>query len=248
MLFKYIFLGIIQGFTEFLPVSSSGHLTILQHMMGMNQNILFITTLLHLGTILSVLTFFSKDILATLKDSRVLINIFLVNVITGILAIIFKKFFESLFLSSQTAAVFLIVNGVMLIITKNIKRGSKEVSRTSCVIMGLTQTLAIAPGISRSGITITTLLLRGIKKESAFNFSFIASIPLIIAAFCSELKEIDNINTFGLHNLIIGIAVAYLSGLCALGVLKKIIKLEKFYLFGYYCLAIGLCAVFFLRK
>ncbi len=248
MILKLILLGVIQGFTEFLPISSSGHLAIAQHALNMNQNVLFITTLLHVGTIFAILTFFSKDIVTTLKSSRTLLNIFLVNTITAILAFVFKETFEFFYCSPWLIAIFLVINGFMLVITKNFKKGIKEINTPSAIIMGLTQALAITPGISRSGITITTLLLCGIKKESAFKFSFIASIPIIIAAFFYELKDTPNLNTLDFKNLVIGVIFAYISGLCALKFVKKIILLEKFYLFGYYCIVIGITALFFLIK
>lgn len=245
---KYLLLGIIQGFTEFLPISSSGHLIIAQHLMGMNQNIVFTTTLLHLGTIFSILTFFSKEILVTLKNKKSLSYIITTTVITGSIALIFKKNFESLFLHSWTTSVLLIINGFILVMTKNIKNGKQEINLFRSALMGLTQVFAIAPGISRSGITITTLLMAHTKKEAAFTFSFIASIPLIIAAFLVELKDIPDFTIFDLKKMIVGIIIAYVSGLCALKLLKKIIKLEKFYLFGYYCIAIGLCTALLLTR
>lgn len=245
---KYLILGVIQGFTEFLPISSSGHLVIAQHLLDMNQNTLFITTLLHLGTIFAILTFFSKDIWKALKDPKKLLYIIATTVITGSIALIFKENFESLFVCGRTTAIFLIVNGLILVLTKNIKNGKKEVNLPKATLMGLTQAFAIAPGISRSGITITTLLITHTKKETAFTFSFIASIPLVIAAFFLELRDIPNSATLDLKSITVGIIVAFISGLCALKLLKKIIKLEKFYLFGYYCIAIGLCTAFFLVK
>ena len=242
---KFIVLGAIQGLTEFLPVSSSGHLVIAQHFLGQVKNVIFLDVLLHIGTVLALLTFFFKDIISALKNFKMIGYIAVVTLITGIIGITFKKIFESFFHSVLYVAVFLIFNGFILILTRFFRDGQREPNIIDSTIMGAAQGLAIAPGISRSGMTIAVLLSRGIKKEEAVRFSFMASIPAIIGAFFMELKDMPSFSVFNPKELILSMGTSYLFGLVALLLLMKTVKMKKFYLFGYYCFILGISLLFF---
>ena len=186
---KFIALGILQGFTEFLPVSSSGHLVMAEHFLKINSGTVFLAVVLHLGTLLALTVYFFREIAKALRNLRTIALIAVVTIITGVFGLAFKKIFESFFDNPRTVAFFLIVNGFILLSTKFFKEKTREPGLFDAAVMGLAQSFAIAPGLSRSGLTITSLLARGIQKEKAFKFSFIASIPAIVLAFLLEFKE-----------------------------------------------------------
>ena len=244
---KYIILGVIQGLTEFLPISSSAHLVIFNKFLSAEANLLFYITL-HLGTLFSLIIFFFKDIIKLLKDFNLLKKIFIVTLITGIIGILGKDFFERLFSNYRLVSLTLFINGLILIFASKKIDTAKKYRPTylDSSILGFTQSLAIMPGISRSGITISTLLFRRLEKESAFKFSFLASIPLILGSFFFKLKDVS----FGLGNIevleyTIGFIAAGVSGYLSLMVLSSLIKKRGLNFFGYYCIIIS-CLLFIL--
>lgn len=244
---KYILLGIIQGITEFLPVSSSGHLVIVQHILGINQNEIAISVILHLGTVFALVVFFFKDLLKLFTNFRLLMFLLVVTVITGIIGLLGKDFFENLFSSTMPIAIALIITGIMLILTKKFMAGKRNnISFKDAAILGFTQGIAIIPGISRSGITISTLLFRKIDRENSFRFSFLVAIPVIFGAAILELKKIDFVIKTESRNLLAGFMVSFLVGLLSLNFLKIVLKKAKFYYFGYYCIIIGVITLIFL--
>lgn len=245
---KYILLGIIQGITEFFPVSSSGHLVIVQHILRINQNELAISVLLHLGTAFALLVFFFKDLLKLLNNFRLLMFLLVATIITGIIGILGKDFFEGLFSSTVPIAIALIITGTILILTKKFMKGFRNnINFKDAVILGFTQSIAIIPGISRSGITISTLLFRNIDRENSFRFSFLAAIPVIFGAAILEARKIDFVIKAEFANLLAGFMVSFLVGLLSLNFLKIILKKAKFYYFGYYCIIIGIITLIFIR-
>ncbi|MBI4972552.1 MAG: undecaprenyl-diphosphate phosphatase [Candidatus Omnitrophica bacterium] len=166
---NYIILGIIQGLTEFFPVSSSGHLVISQRLLGIGGEELVISVVLHLGTTLALIVFFFKDILKALRDTKLLFFIIVVTVITGIIGISGKDFFERLFLSPKLVAVALIFTGIILILTHRFVRPKRNMlGITDALALGFAQGASIIPGISRSGMTISTLLFRRVDWETSF--------------------------------------------------------------------------------
>jgi len=245
---KYIFLGIIQGLTEFLPVSSSGHLVIAQQLFGIRADQVAISVLLHLGTLLAVVIFFWKDILNLLKNLKLLSLAAVVVVITGIIGILGKDFFESLFSSAKLVSIAWIFTGLMLMATKKITQLDRDkLNVKDAIILGLTQGLAIIPGISRSGITISALFFRKIQRTLAFTFSFIVSIPIILGAALLEVKKIGTVAQADIKNLIAGFIFSFFSGLLALLILKLVINKSKFYYFGYYCIFMAIVTLIFIK-
>lgn len=245
---KYIILGIVQGFTEFLPVSSSGHLVILQRVLGMSGEEVAISVILHLGTLLAIILFFSKDILKLLRDFKMLSLILLVTIITGIIGVVGKDFFENLFRSPKSVALALIITGSILLLTRKFKEvEKKEIGFKDALILGFTQGLAIIPGISRSGITISTLLFRRIDRQACFRFSFLVSIPVILGAAVLEARKIDFVMQHDFTNLAVGFMFSLLSGLAALWILKIVIQQAKFYYFGYYCILLAVITLLFVK-
>jgi len=247
-MFKYIFLGIIQGVTEFFPVSSSAHLIILQKLLGMSGNEVALSVVLHLGTILALIFYFFKDILKLLGDIRSLILIIIVTVITGAIGITGKNFFEGLFSSPKLVALALIFTGIILILTKKFMETKSEVlDIKDALILGLAQGLAIIPGISRSGITISTLLFRKVGKMTSFRFSFLASIPAVLGAAVLEAKKIELLTKVDVKNFTWGFIFSFITGIFSLWLLKRIMEKAKLYYFGYYCIFIALIALLFIK-
>lgn len=238
---RYIALGVIQGLTEFLPVSSSAHLVIMQKVLGIHGNELAISVILHLGTALALIIFFFKDILKLLGNIRSLRLVIIVTVITAVIAIAGKDFFESLFSSTRPVALALITTGIILIFAQRFigaKRDSLNIK--DAIILGLSQGAAIIPGISRSGITISTLLFRKVNIETSFKFSFLASLPAIFGATLLEAKKIDSASKANFSYLACGFIASLFTGIFALWLLKLILKKAKLHYFGYYCIVLAL--------
>jgi undecaprenyl-diphosphatase len=246
---KLILLGAIQGMTEFLPVSSSGHLVIIQRLLGLHQNLVFLDISLHIGTLLALVTFFFKDILAACKDAKLILRILIATVVTGIIGLVFKKVFESFFTSPALVSVLLIVNGLLILATGFIKKGGRLPNYADSALMGISQGIAITPGISRSGATICTLLARKVDPREAFRFSFLASIPAILGALLLETKDTDwtKITEYHLLDIATGVATAYTFGILAMFLLKKSLLSGRFHAFGYYCVLAGTTFLFFAR-
>lgn len=246
---KLILLGCIQGLTEFFPVSSSAHLVIIQHFLGFKEELVFLDISLHLGTILSLLVFFYKDIWKALKSFQTIRLIVIVTLVTGAIGLPLQKFFKAFFENPSLVALVLAFNGLLILGTRFIRKGDRCPGMTDSMWMGAAQAIAITPGISRSGATISALLCRKIGLDQAFQFSFLASIPAILGAFLYEAKDIDlsRLNSYHPGELILGIAAAFLSGMLALVLLKKILHRNRFHLFGYYCLLAGIVFFLFLR-
>ena len=167
---KYIILGIVQGITEFFPVSSSAHLVILQRILGITQEGLALSIVLHLGTALALVVFFFKDIIEALRNRAILLLIIIATIITGIIGLTGKDFFERIFSSTRLVAFALIFTGLILIFSKKFSSGKRDIlDIKDASFLGLAQGLAIIPGISRSGVTICTLLFSGVDQEVVSN-------------------------------------------------------------------------------
>lgn len=244
-------LGIIQGLTEFLPVSSSGHLAILQGFIGDTWlgDVLFNVSV-HLGTTLAVIVFFYKDLLSLIRgilpgtyqrqQMLVIVCLLITTVITGIIGILFKDTFEAMFSLPKLAAGMLIITGFLTFFTDRIKKYEKaygEIRIRDAVIIGLFQSLAIIPGISRSGSTIFAGVFCGMERTWAASYSFIAAIPAIIGAAVLEWGgTTQNLNA----SHIVGAATAFIVGLISLKFLVWTLKKHNFIIFSIYCWLAGL--------
>ncbi len=245
---NYIILGMLQGLTEFLPVSSSGHLVILQKILNLQDHLVATAVVLHLGTLLSTLIFFRKEIVDLLADRKLFIRLCLAVIITGLIGIAGKDFFEGLFSSTKTVALAWMATGFILLATKRISQlNNDKLGSKDALILGLVQGLAIIPGISRSGITISTLFFRKIKRQLAFSVSFLVSIPVIIGATLLEFPQIESLAQADIKFLLVGLISSFIFGLIALAVLKLIIHKAKFYYFGYYCLVMAIITLGFVK-
>ncbi|MFH1354697.1 MAG: undecaprenyl-diphosphate phosphatase [Candidatus Omnitrophota bacterium] len=245
---NHILLGIIQGLTEFLPVSSSGHLVISQRILGMQGEEIAISVILHLGTTCALIIFFFKEILKTLRSIRLITFIAVTTLITGTIGILGKDFFESIFSSPKLVALALFISGLVLISTRRYINSTKRemLDIQDAATLGIAQSIAIIPGISRSGITISWLLYRKVDKETCFKFSFLASIPVIIGAVILEAKKVDFALQGGFTNFSAGFLASLLSGLFALWVLKLVLDKSKLHYFGYYCVVVAAITLLFI--
>ncbi|MBM5805246.1 MAG: undecaprenyl-diphosphate phosphatase [Candidatus Verstraetearchaeota archaeon] len=251
-LLQAIVLALVQGLTEWLPISSSGHLVVAQTLMGLSVPVVF-DIFLHLGTLVAVITYFWRDIanilrsLLTLntKDAnfKLLIYIIIGTIPTAVIGLLFLQFFESLFSSGRAVGVGLLITGALLLSSK-LRKGQKNLGWLSSLIMGIFQGIAIAPGISRSGSTISAGLLSGVNKDEAFRYSFLLSIPAILGATVLEYKGLA-LSDLGLY-AVVGAAIAAVSGYVAIKIVQKVLLSERFYLFAIYCFPAGLLVLLFL--
>jgi undecaprenyl-diphosphatase len=253
-----IFLGVIQGLTEFLPVSSSGHLVFFQSLFGMKEPPIFFDVMLHLGTLLAVVVYFRKDIRkiaqgvwAILKGkeesqegAKLFLWIILATLPTGLMGIFLKDWFESFFSKPKLVGGMLLITGLALGLTRWARKEGKPLGKMGwfdAVLIGIAQGFAIIPGISRSGATISTGLLCGLDRELSGKFSFLLSIPAILGATVLEFRKMDM--TIGAGTVLIGAGVAFGVGILALTLLIKIIKMGKIFNFSYYCWGIGILII-----
>ena len=234
---KEIFLALIQAATEFLPISSSGHLALISNLID-KPNLFFISTL-HLASLLAVIIFTRKEIwsLLTFKKEyrKMWIYLIVATIPAALVGFFFNDFVEQAFSSFAFLGIGFLITGSILLATKFFKNSSKKFNIKNSIIVGLFQALAVFPGVSRSGSTISAGIFQGLDKEKMAKFSFLLFIPLSLGAFLLESKD----GTFTLQ-LLIPFIICVLASLLFLNVLTKIIKKDKFWIFGPYCLLLGI--------
>ncbi|MFA5035110.1 MAG: undecaprenyl-diphosphate phosphatase [Candidatus Margulisiibacteriota bacterium] len=250
---NYLFLGIIQGLTEFLPVSSSGHLVIFQHLLGIGENVAF-DTVLHLATALALIIYFWVDLWSLLKkENRKLLGLLLLaTAITGAIGFIGKDFFESLFSSVKGVGFSLLVTGGIILLGEWLGHGKRKIGEMSwfdAVFIGIAQGVAIVPGISRSGTTISATLGRNFERQAAARFSFLLAIPAILGAGLLQSKAIIKAGEMGIGfgPLVIGFLAALITGWLTIKIFMEMIQRTSIRVFAYYCFAVGLMVVFFVH-
>ncbi|MCF7907712.1 MAG: undecaprenyl-diphosphate phosphatase [Candidatus Omnitrophica bacterium] len=241
---KTIALGITQGLTEFLPISSSGHLYIIKRLLSFSQNLLPFFVLLHLATLLAVVIFLRRDILSVLSKRRILIQLGITTLVTAIIGLAINTFLVGFFENKLWIGLLLIINGLILLSMKKVfgQRNYDTVTTKESLFIGLLQGLAIFPGISRSGITIVGLIGRGFKPKEAFTTSFLMMIPVTLGAFLLKMKELPDLN-MSILAASGGFVAAFASGFLALKIVKKVLKSEKFAIFGYYCILVAILSI-----
>ena len=241
-------LGMIQGLTEFLPVSSSGHLVIFQHLFGIQEAITF-DVIVHLGTLVAVFIAFWEDIMAIIRKpfSRITYLILIGIIPAGLAGYLLAPMVEKAFESLLVVGLGLIFTGLVLKYSEHMAnqyRGLKQIKGTSykdAFLIGCIQALAIIPGISRSGSTIAAGLLAGLDREFAARFSFLLSIPVIMGAGVFELKDAFGSASFGaeLTTYIIGFITSAAFGYLAIKVVVNLVKEGRLSIFSYYCWAVA---------
>lgn len=240
-----ILIGLVQGVAEFLPISSSGHLSVLYDIFDVTDNTILLSIIMHLATLLAVVIVYYEDIVLLLKNPFCRTNKLLVvsTIPTVIIVLIFEVLFGGVFGGSIVIIGFLIT-AIILLISEKINKNTTSIasdildmniSYKSAVLIGLTQGIATIPGISRSGSTIATALMCKVNKSDATKFSFLMSIPIIVASFCYELLKIKEATfDFGTMELFVGFVVAFFSGLFAIKYMINFIKNKKLYIFSIY--------------
>jgi len=252
-----VIMGLVQGLTEFLPISSSGHLVIARQLLGgvKEPGILF-EIMLHLGTLLAVLVYFRVQIASILysllpssdmegakrKSRRGLALAVIVGTLpTVVIALLFKDVFEELFDSVRTVSFMLLITGVVLYLSDKVKKSGREtVSIRDALLIGTVQGMAIIPGISRSGSTIATGLFGGLKAETAATYSFLLSIPAILGAVVLHAGDLTGFDNGNILPYTAGVLAAAISGFFSIKVLMKIVAGRNLRFFAFYCWTVGI--------
>ena len=260
-----IIIGIVQGLTEFLPVSSSAHLVFIQNILGVESSLAF-DTFLHLGTLLAVLWFFRADIIKMITSwidsiqdiiqgrfkegfyadpyKRLAWYVILATIPVGFVGVFFEDAVDSLFAGAlYVPAFFLFVTGTILYLSQRMTSGNinyDNITAKESLWMGLGQACAILPGLSRSGTTIAAGLTIGLDKEFAAKFSFILSIPAIFGAFVFQLKDIGSSLDVNFLPVILGFAAAFIAGYAAIKWMLNLIQKRSLDIFAYYCWIVGI--------
>lgn len=234
--------GIVQGLTEFLPVSSTGHIIFISTIFNFKNPSIFFDIILHLGTLFSLLIYFRKIILKNIKNRRLIFLLFLSTLVTTIFYLLFKNFFEESYEKIQFLPYFFIITSIYLLFFYFKNKRNKTIDKITVfdsIVIGASQSLAILPGISRSGFTFITSLLLGIKEEDAFKYSFLLSIPAIFASFV--LKSFEYIkNPFYINSLKVlsGFLFSFIFGIISINLFYKFVKIKRFIVFSIYLLII----------
>ncbi len=249
-----IFLGFLQGMTEFLPVSSSGHLAIAQHYLpNFQQPGVLFDVMLHIGTMVAVMIYFRQDILRLLtspfqegEEPRVyrhLLKLLILGSIpTAIIGLLFKDFFTGLFHNLTVVSSMLLVTGCLLYVSERARsdgRRDRDMTLSDALFVGIAQGCAIIPGISRSGATISTLLLKGVEGETAARFSFLLALPAIFGAGLLSMKDVSKVASGEIPAYLAGTGVAFVAGLFSIHFLMKVIRKRRLFAFAFYCWLAG---------
>ncbi len=267
-----ILLGILQGLTEFLPVSSSGHLVLAQQFLGLKEPLVFFDVMLHVGTLAAVLVAYRDAIrrlimggLSALGDSqlwrhpsttlnasaelRFIWLILLGSIPTGVIAVVFKTQLESFFEEVRLVSVMLILTGAILQLPRfrrekvdTPKDVPQNLKTWHAPLIGIAQGCAITPGISRSGTTISLALFLGIPAKTAAEYSFLLSIPAILGAVALKVRDVGD-TTIPLYIVGGGMLASFIVGYIALRFLLVVLNRGKFSLFSYYCIALGVVSL-----
>ncbi len=260
-----VVLGLVQGLTEFLPVSSSGHLVFAKMLLGIKDNGIAFEIFVHFGTLIAVLTVYKDDIIEIFVDcgrviskksfakaanqrndqlSGLTLLMFIVigtvpAVVSGLL---FRDVFETAFSNAVFVSSALIFTGLVLMTSRLAKDSNKPLNHLRALLVGLAQVLALFPGVSRSGTTITTALLLGVRPAECARYSFLLAVPLILGVTLMESYELllNPPSVDQLSNYVVGCLAAYISGLWAIRWLVSVVQRGRFDRFAYYCLAVGL--------
>ncbi|GAB6093787.1 undecaprenyl-diphosphate phosphatase [Desulfatiferula olefinivorans] len=265
-MYQAVILGIVQGLTEFLPISSSGHLVLVQQLFGLKEAELVFDVGLHVATLTAVLIYFRRDLAAILTalgrmtgkvltgrmvwsqalldgDVRMAVLIVIGTLPTVVIGLCFHRIAERMFSSVALVGAALCITGMMIWLTRPLQNRSLAIDRFSikkALIIGLVQGLAITPGISRSGSTIAVGLYLGLSRELSARFSFLLSIPAICGAAVLHLKDLNGAEQLPPVVLASGMAAAGVSGYLALAFLVFIVKKGRLFVFAPYCWLLGL--------
>jgi len=240
-LIQSIFLSLIQGIAEFLPISSSGHLNLAQHFLNLEPS-LTLDIFLNTATFLSVLFFFRKQVPYFFKNLKYII---VASIPAGLVGILFKHQISSIFADIKLLPFFFFITSIFVFSTKFFKSKQFKLDYKKAIIIGIFQAIAILPGVSRAGATIFAGLLLGLTSIEAFNFSFCLFIPASLGALALDIKDMSISGIFNLEYLLAFI-ITFLTGILALNILKKVLVGKKFWIFGIYTFILAIILFFIL--
>ena len=250
-----IVLGLLQGLTEFLPVSSSGHLVIVQYFLGIKQPGVTLEVMVHFGTLLSIVWVFRRDIwhlltglFSSAEEKKFALLIFWGLLPTGIMGVLWGSIFTSIFNRPLLVGLALLVTGFIILAISKVGVKSKGINNMKiqdALVIGLFQGIAIIPGITRSGSTILGALWRGLDRETAVRYSFLLALPVIAGATLFELKDFLRVTTDLeiIYPYLVATLVAFISGIFAITLFVKLLKEGRFYYMAYYCWCLGLLTI-----
>lgn len=254
-LLEAIILGIVQGLTEFLPVSSSGHLELTKLIFNsIEKPPVAMNVVLHFATALSTCLIFRKDIVQIFSgllqfknntETQFSIKIVLSMIPAAIIGFLYDDILETFFVGKAGfIGLFLLITGVLLFVADKAKTTTKDISFVNSIVIGISQAVALLPGISRSGATISTSVILGVDREKAARFSFLMVIPLIFGKIAKDLISDD----FALEKgqttmLIVGFIFAFVTGLIACRLMIRLVKNAKLFYFSIYCFIVGITAI-----
>jgi len=262
-----IILGIVQGLTEFLPISSSGHLVIFEHLLNLKMDNIAFEVFVHFGTLLSVVAVYFNDIWNMITsffrgithrnvgktyqdDAYFRLSIFvIIGTIPAVIAGLFlEDFFVSVFHNIHLVGITLLVTGVVILSTRFFKDKAEELTPKKSLLIGIAQSIAILPGISRSGFTISSALFTGISRENAARFSFLLAIPAILGATLLHIIDLisSDIPGISIAPLLVGFIFSFAVGYLAIRILLSVLKSGKFVWFAPYCFIAGLLVLLFI--
>jgi len=235
-------LSIVQGITEWFPISSSGHFAIAQSLLGVKA--VGVVVYLHFASVLGVIILFWKDIVNLFVEKRwsYIFKLVLAIIPAVIVGLLLRNAVKDAFSSFFFMGVFFMVFGVFIYFTKYAKVIKKKIGTSDSIFIGISQVFSLFPGISRSGMTMGSGLMSGVKKEEAIKFSFLLAIPIVFGASLMEARHIARID-MSFATLLTSFTITLLISLLTIKYLVKIIKSEKFYLFGIYNFFLGLTLV-----
>ncbi|MFA6666805.1 MAG: undecaprenyl-diphosphate phosphatase [Bacilli bacterium] len=254
--FIAIILGIVQGITEFLPVSSSGHLVLLEKLFNISENLIFLNVVLHISTLFAVILFYRKKVwfLITHPLHKDTINLGLATLPTILIVLIFKDFFENSFSGAWLIWGFLLT-AIFLTITEQISKIYERsdykyqgINKTKSLFLGLFQGLAVLPGLSRSGTTLCAGIVMGINKKSAVDFSFLMSIPIIFASLVYELidNDLSSIsNSYGFFEVFASCMFAFVFAIIGIKIMLKVVEKIKYFWFSIYLVVLSILILIF---
>lgn len=240
-----VVLGIVQGLTEFLPVSSSGHLVLLQKVFGISEGAMLFTIMLHVGTLLSIFIVFWKDIVQMIKQplSKLSLLIVCATIPTVLIALLLKDSVEAAFSSAAYLGYGFLLTGIILWFVESIKPGNKGLDKMTfknALLIGAAQGLAIFPAVSRSGSTIAGALFQKLDRKFAARFSFLMSIPAILGSLVFQVKDIVGTNMeIEWMPIIVGTVVAAIFGYLAIRIMMEVIAKHSLKYFAVYVFILG---------
>lgn len=261
-----LLLGLVQGLTEFLPVSSSGHLVLVEYLLGVRSASVAFEVVLHLATVLAAMIVLRPElgrILAFLASSlgvrwvslrsdelregqRLFVAMVIGTIPAAVAGLFFKPQIETYFDSPRFVGFALLFTGVVLLSTRMAPRGGRQIDAGSALVVGLAQAIALLPGVSRSGMTISSGLFAGVSRERVVRFSFLLSLPAILGASILELRHDATLAGIPPATLITAVVAAFVSGYVAMQLLLRVVSSGRLTIFAVYCLAVGLAALFLL--